>query len=137
MSAKKKVTKKKALKKPVAKKAVKKAAKKAPAKKTAKKAPVTSIPPSAPMVQTPKPGLTDSNGDPLGGVILNHDAPVEASEKASKTPKGTEIDTSKGGVSIRAKKTKAEAAEPGAKKSYTVVMRGGVPTKVEDSGDDL
>ena len=132
MPAKKKVTKKKAIKKPVAKKkaSVKKA--------TKKKAPVTSVPPKAPLTQTPQVGMTDSNGDPIGGKVLQHEAaPTEAPAKPSKTPKGTEIDTTKGGVSIKAKKTAAEAKDPEAKKSYTVVMRGGIPTKVEDDGDDI
>jgi hypothetical protein len=102
-------------KKPAKKKAVK--MKKSAPKKAMKK-------PTA-----PKQIITDSNGDPIGAKVLNH-AP-------EKSPKGTEIDTSKGGVSIKAKKTSAEAKNPEEKKRYSVVMRGGVPTKVEDDGDEL
>ena len=90
-----------------------KAAKKAkPVKKTVKKAVK-----KAPVLEAIK---TDSNGDPLGAGI----GPIG----------GSEIDTSKGAVSIKAKKTGAEASNK--KKNYSVVMRGGVPTKVEDDGDD-
>ena len=116
----KKVTKKKAVK--LKKKSPKKAVKTA-IKKTAKKA----------VAAAPKRILTDSNGDPIGGTILNQEP--NATETASNGPVGTEIDSSKGAVSVRAKKTSAEAT--GGKKGYSVVMRGGVPTKVEDNGDDL
>ncbi len=122
----KKVAKKKVVKKTIKKAAPKKAVKKAPkkvAKKTAKKA----------VAPAPLRILTDSNGDPIGGQVLAQE--VEAPQEASKGPKGTEIDSSKGAVSIRAKKTSAEASSE--KKGFSVVMRGGVPTKVEDNGDDI
>jgi len=114
----KKAAPKKATKK-VVKKTVKKAVKKA-VKKTVKKA-----------APAPKRILTDSNGDPIGGTIMSADTP----EKAPKSPRGTKIDTSKGGVSIRA--TKDAESDSTGKKSYSVIMKGGVPTKVEDNGDDL
>jgi hypothetical protein len=112
-------------KKPAKKKAIK--LKKKATKKTVKKTPKRARVDNA---------IRDSNGDVIGAKVLNHDEPaVEATEKPSKSPKGTEIDSSKGAVSIRAKKTSAEAA--GSKKGYSVVMRGGVPTKVEDNGDEI
>lgn len=102
------------------------------AKATKKKKAVKKLAPKkASKKAVPKPITTDSNGDPIGGVVL------QTPEKASKSPKGTEIDTSKGAVSIKSKKTAAEAKTSEEKKKYSVVMRGGVPTKVEDDGDDI
>lgn len=105
--------------KKVAKKVVKKVAKKA-AKKVVKK--VASKTPEQPRI------LTDSNGDPIGGTVVRNE--VEATE----TSKTTEISTKGGAVSIKAKKTASD--DTGGKKGYSVVMRGGVPTKVEDNGDE-
>jgi hypothetical protein len=118
-----KATKKKALKKAAPKKAVKKTAKK-PVKKAAKKAPK-----KAPVDNV----MRGSNGDPIGAKVLN--TQPEAVEEAGNGAKGTEIDASKGAVTVKAKKTAAE--QGGSKKSKSVVMRGGVPTLVEDNGDDI
>jgi hypothetical protein len=114
-----KATKKKALKKAAPKKTVKKAVKK-PAKKALKKAPVDNV-------------MRDSNGDPIGAKVLNNQP--EVAEETGSVAKGTEIDATKGAVTVKAKKTAAE--QGGSKKSKSVVMRGGVPTLVEDNGDDI
>ena len=108
-------------KKPAKKKALKKATTKKPAKNTAKK--TAKKAPAA-----PKPFTTDSNGDPIGGSVLSQTAAPE------KTTSPVEIDTSKGAVSVKAKKTAAETTT--GNKSKSVVMRGGKPTVVEDDGDD-
>ena len=61
---------------------------------------------------------------------------IATKKPAKKKPKAlnSEIDTSKGAVSIKAK-SKASTAKKNT--SYSVVMRGGVPTKVEDNGDEV
>jgi hypothetical protein len=58
---------------------------------------------------------------------------VEKKKATKAKVSNIEIDTTKGAVSIKAKKTDVARKN----KSYSVIMRGGTPVKVEDDGEEI